>query len=86
MSFSRPIQWYHYHADPICPNGNFNSFFEAYCTYKTCHSIHYFVLHQASILQPNILPYGPALGLGGYGLGLGAPGLFISIIIIALRS
>jgi hypothetical protein len=24
MSFSRPIQWYHSHADPIWPDGNFN--------------------------------------------------------------
>jgi hypothetical protein len=23
MSFSRPIQWYHSHADPICPDGTF---------------------------------------------------------------
>ncbi len=25
MSFSRPIQWYHSHADPICPDGTFNA-------------------------------------------------------------
>ncbi len=24
MSFSRPIQWYHSHADPIWPDGTFN--------------------------------------------------------------
>ncbi len=24
MSFSRPIQWYHSHADPIWPYGTFN--------------------------------------------------------------
>jgi hypothetical protein len=24
MSFSRPIQWYHSHADPIWPDGDFN--------------------------------------------------------------
>ncbi len=23
MSFSRPIQWYHSYADPICPDGTF---------------------------------------------------------------
>jgi hypothetical protein len=23
MSFSRPIQWYRSHADPICPDGTF---------------------------------------------------------------
>jgi hypothetical protein len=23
MSFSRPFQWYHSHADPIWPNGTF---------------------------------------------------------------
>ncbi len=26
MSFSRPIQWYHSHADPIWPDGFFNSY------------------------------------------------------------
>jgi hypothetical protein len=26
MSFSRPIQWYHCHADPIWPDGTFESF------------------------------------------------------------
>jgi hypothetical protein len=25
MSFSTPIQWYHSHADPIRPDGTFNS-------------------------------------------------------------
>jgi hypothetical protein len=25
MSFSRPIQWYHSHADPIWPDGTFNT-------------------------------------------------------------
>jgi hypothetical protein len=25
MSFSRPIQWYHSHADPIWPEGTFKS-------------------------------------------------------------
>ncbi len=25
MSFSRPIQWYHSHADPIWPNGTFKN-------------------------------------------------------------
>jgi hypothetical protein len=25
MSFSRPLQWYHSHADPIWPDGNFNN-------------------------------------------------------------
>ncbi len=25
MSFSRPIQWYHSHADPIWPDGTFKS-------------------------------------------------------------
>ncbi len=24
MSFSRPIKWYHSHADPIWPDGTFN--------------------------------------------------------------
>jgi hypothetical protein len=24
MSFSKPIQWYHSHADPIWPDGTFN--------------------------------------------------------------
>ncbi len=24
MAFSRPIQWYHSHADPIWPDGTFN--------------------------------------------------------------
>jgi hypothetical protein len=24
MSFSRPIQWYHSHVDPIWPDGTFN--------------------------------------------------------------
>jgi hypothetical protein len=27
MSFSRPIQWYHSHADPNWPDGTFNVFF-----------------------------------------------------------
>ncbi len=26
MSFSRPIQWYHSHEDPIWPDGTFNLF------------------------------------------------------------
>ncbi len=26
MSFSRPIQWYHYHADPIWSDGIFKVF------------------------------------------------------------
>ncbi len=26
MSFSRPIQWYHSHADTIWPDGSFNSY------------------------------------------------------------
>ncbi len=26
MSFSRPIQWYHSHADPIWPDGTFKAF------------------------------------------------------------
>ncbi len=25
MSFSRPIQWYHSHADPIWPDGTFDN-------------------------------------------------------------
>ncbi len=25
MFFSRPIQWYHSHADPIWPDGTFNA-------------------------------------------------------------
>ncbi len=25
MSFSRPIQWYHSHIDPIWPDGTFNN-------------------------------------------------------------
>jgi hypothetical protein len=25
MYFSRPIQWYHYHADPIWPDGTFQN-------------------------------------------------------------
>ncbi len=25
MSFSRPIQWYHSHADPIWPDGTFKT-------------------------------------------------------------
>jgi hypothetical protein len=25
MSFSRPVRWYHSHADPICPEGTFSS-------------------------------------------------------------
>jgi hypothetical protein len=28
MSFSRPIQWYHSHADPIWPDGIFNPWLE----------------------------------------------------------
>ncbi len=27
MSFSRPIQWYHSHADPVWPDSTFNSRF-----------------------------------------------------------
>ncbi len=27
MSFSRPMQWYHSHADPIWPDGTFTHFF-----------------------------------------------------------
>ncbi len=27
MFFSRPIQWYHSHADPIWPDGTFKSLF-----------------------------------------------------------
>ncbi len=27
MFFSRPIQWYHSHADPIWPDGTFNELY-----------------------------------------------------------
>ncbi len=27
MSFSRPFQWYHYHVDPIWPDGTFKQNF-----------------------------------------------------------
>ncbi len=26
MSFSRPIQWYHSHGDPIWPDGTFKAY------------------------------------------------------------
>ena len=30
MSFSRPFQWYHSHADPIWPDGTFKMFLKIY--------------------------------------------------------
>jgi hypothetical protein len=42
MSFTRPIQWYHSHADPICPDG----------TFKVLHFRHH------PVLLPNIKAQG----------------------------
>ncbi len=36
MSFSRPIQWYHSHADPIWPDGTFNMKVRQFGSFPKC--------------------------------------------------
>ncbi len=35
MSFSRPIQWYHSHVDPIWPDGNLIILLAPFCEILT---------------------------------------------------